>query len=398
MIGCLLQLAVPMLARTGIPPGPEDWAALIVSVTVLVLINAGVGVAAYVILTVPLRRCERARLFIRMLETALARGEPPARAVEVLSRSREGGAKWDCRSLLRRMERGQSLSEALRRSSEFIPSRLIETIAVGERTGRLDKVLPVCRQAMEGARSRTRAAVSYMILFLGGGSLTVTGVTGILGVFIVPKYQAMLKDLVGDEPLPAAFDVLAGPWIGWLMGAISIGLLLWLIGYSRGLGLTRVLHLHGLVDVLDSCLPWRRARRLCDFSSMLSILLDAGVPEDEALSLAAQSTASWTMRVRTAQALRELERGVPLPEAVGRIDSRGELRWRLANGAHGPDGFRKALAGWHAALAARADQLEQAGAHLLSTGILLLNAAVVGVICVSVFQILIGFIDRMAPW
>jgi hypothetical protein len=94
----------------------------------------------------------------------------------------------------------------------------------------------------------------------------------------------------------------------------------------------------------------------------------------------------------------ELERGVKLTEAVRRLDDSGEFHWRLTNATHGSGGFLSALSGWHDALEAKAFQEEQAVAQLITTALVFLNGLLVGILAISVFQILIAIIDAGVLW
>jgi type II secretory pathway component PulF len=145
-------------------------------------------------------------------------------------------------------------------------------------------------------------------------------------------------------------------------------------------------------------LPWRRKRLQRDFSAMLAMLLDAGVTEAEAVRLAAGCTANEILIARSDAVAAELAAGAPLTAAVAALDDSGEFRWRLENAAHGHGGFHAALAGWHEALTARAYQQEQAASQLVTTGLVLLNGVVVGVICVGVFQALAAVLAGVGQW
>jgi type II secretory pathway component PulF len=151
-------------------------------------------------------------------------------------------------------------------------------------------------------------------------------------------------------------------------------------------------------DAFSLRLPWRRKRLQRDFSSMLAMLLDAGLPEARAVQLAAASTANRILERRADDVSAALAEGVPLTEAVQRFDSSGELRWRLANAAHSRQGFLDALAGWIEALDAKAFQQEQTAAQLLTSGLVLFNGTLVGLFAVGVFMILTTMIREGALW
>ena len=131
---------------------------------------------------------------------------------------------------------------------------------------------------------------------------------------------------------------------------------------------------------------------------MLAILLDAGVPEAQAVGWAASSTANRVF-VRHAEAVVEqLGAGVPLTEAVQQLDDSGEFRWRLTNAVHAHGGFREALAGWHDWLEAKAFQEEQAVSQVISTGLVLFNGILVGALAIGLFQFLTSIIQEVALW
>jgi type II secretory pathway component PulF len=131
-----------------------------------------------------------------------------------------------------------------------------------------------------------------------------------------------------------------------------------------------------------------------NFSSMLALLLDAGVPEAKALRLAAGCAVNSQFRARAEQAAIELERGVKLTDAVGVFGNSNEFSWRLRNAAAPGRGFAAALAGWHEALAAKAFQQQQAASQLITTGFVILNGVMVGLVALGLFTLLIAILEE----
>ena len=144
-------------------------------------------------------------------------------------------------------------------------------------------------------------------------------------------------------------------------------LALWLAVFLY-IGGPRVVGWFPILERWQFHLPWRRRRMQRDFSHILAMLLDGGLPEAEALKLAAACSANSVFRHHANQALTALRQGVGLPEAVHVMDDSGEFRWRLRNAAATHGGFMRALAGWHESLDARAFQLEQAGLGVHGVG------------------------------
>jgi type II secretory pathway component PulF len=153
-----------------------------------------------------------------------------------------------------------------------------------------------------------------------------------------------------------------------------------------------------LGDRLNCALPWRRKRLQRDFASMLALLLDGGVPEPEAVALAADCTANFLFIRRAQRAIGALKQGVKLTEAIQIMDDSGEFRWRLTNALHAQGGFFKAIAGWNESLDAKAFQQQQATAQVVTSGLVVMNGLFVGTIAVSVFSVLIAIINRGVLW
>ena len=174
-------------------------------------------------------------------------------------------------------------------------------------------------------------------------------------------------------------------------------LLLWLAAFIYIAG-PRVAFWFPVLDRLYFHLPWRRKRMQRDFSTLLAILLDSGVPEPEAVALAADGTANAVFRRRAARAVESLRQGVNLTQAVQSMDDSGEFAWRLANAAHGHTGFLQALAGWHESLDAKAFQQEQAAAHGVTSALVLWSGLFVGAVAISVFMFLISLTSSAVLW
>jgi type II secretory pathway component PulF len=183
---------------------------------------------------------------------------------------------------------------------------------------------------------------------------------------------------------------------------LAVLLIIWLAlaAYIGGPRLHDWLHdqIPGAGDRLLSWLPWRLKRLQRDFSAMLAVLLDAEVPEAEAVTMAADCTANASFRRRALKTGRLLASGTKLPEAIRAMDDSGELRWRLANALQRRGGFLRALAGWHEALDARAFQLEQTAAQVVTTSLVLLNGFIVACIVIAIFSPLIQILNAATLW
>ena len=137
---------------------------------------------------------------------------------------------------------------------------------------------------------------------------------------------------------------------------------------------------------------------LRDFTSVLSVLLDSGVPEAEALNLAGEAADNLVLKGRAARAREMIASGIPLNDAFVAIDGSGELNWRLRNAIRSGNQFSASLGGWHQVLDARAFQHEQTAAQLFTTFLVLFNGAIVGSIALGFFLVLATLMYDATLW
>jgi type II secretory pathway component PulF len=355
----------------------------------------------YFLLTLPLRRNERARMFLDALELGLNQGRTPEAAIThaTLSRDPAFGARFYILGEL--ISKGQRLGQALTTVPRLLPPQVTAMLQAGERIGDIRKVLPTCRQLLRDGVSKVRQGLNYVIIILCVATPAMVVVPFVLRNNVLPKYQAIFADMLPGAALPAFSRLVIGGFGLFTIIQVAIILFLWLVLllYVGGPRFKRWVDklLPGVADRLALLLPWKRKRAQRNFSMMLASLLDAGVPESEAVELASRCTANAVFASRAARVAQALRQGQKLPEAVAALDDEGEFRWRLANAARTKGGFMQALAGWHEALDAKAFQLEQGAAQVTTTLLVLLNGVVVACIVIGVFLPLLQLINS-ALW
>src|SRR5881394_1083205 len=102
--------------------------------------------AVYWLISLPLRRRERARLFLDLLEMGMNDGHTPERATIEVSRSRDSvlGARFHL--LAEHLQSGLRLDEALKRVPRLLPPQVAAMLTIGVELGDVRRVLPACRQ------------------------------------------------------------------------------------------------------------------------------------------------------------------------------------------------------------------------------------------------------------
>jgi hypothetical protein len=353
-----------------------------------------VGAAAalvYYLNSRPLRRQEDARFLLDLIDSALRQGQPIEHHIISLSRSRDASNGVRFHLLAAYLEQGASLIPALERVPELLPPQVLAMLKVGETLGDFSRVLPACRHLLHDGTSQTRALINYQVAFGLVLNPMMLLLLPIISVKVFPIFNTLAAGQ-GIQP-PGAWDNLMKltPFLFLIQMALLLvcyGCAVFLIGGTRFVSWLQagVRPLREWGDWLFLRVPWRRKRLQRDFSAMLGLMLDAGVPEEEALRMAAFGTDNCIFMRRAEKAAAQLRQGVPLPEAVQMLDDSGEFRWRLANGAHGKLGFFAALAGWQDSLDAKAFQLEQGAAQVISTSVVVINAVTVALVATGVLE------------
>jgi len=343
--------------------------------------------------TLPMRRAERARLFLDLLEGALNRGQSVEEMILSIAQSHDQTVGVRFHLLAARIESGLIFGEALEKSARFLPPQIAAMLRAGERLGDLKKVLPACRVILRDRPASVRSAVHYLILVILFFSPLFIFVVTMTTTFVIPKFKEVAAGMsVQLWPLTTFVFALADS--GYLIGIeIIISLLMFsaVLLYIGGPQFARKFQSRSVpvVDWIAWRIPWKQKRLQRNFSAMLAVLLDGGVPEAVAVSLASDCTANEICRRRAQRVLAALEKGVKLDDAVRAFDDTGEFHWRLTNATHAQGGFLNALRGWHEALDAKAFQQEEATAHVVTTGIVILNGALVAMIATAMFGLLV---------
>src|SRR5437867_1367598 len=270
----------------------------------------------YFLLTLPLRRNQRARSFLDLVDPGLKEGRTPEATIIDASASHDRSLGVRFHLLAVHLESGMRLSVALERVPRLLPPQIIAMLKTGERIGDVAKVLPACRQALKGGVSQVRGAINYIILLAFVLTPFSLFVPIFLRIKIIPAYRDVFQGLLEGAALPAFTRFILGEYSVFAIIQIAIVAFVWLamLAYVGGPRLRAWIGsaLPGMPDAVLSRLPWRQKRLERDFSAMLAVLLDAQVPETEAVSLAAESTANMTVARRAEKVRALLKDGVKL--------------------------------------------------------------------------------------
>ena len=350
------------------------------------------------LLSLPMRRRDAALFFLDLLETVLQRGQPVEPAIISAAENHDRSIGVRFFMMATRIEGGARLGEALDQEPRFLPPQINAILRAGEKLGDLKKVLPACREVLRIAPDTVRTTMHYMVAILLLFAPAASGMICLVSVMVVPKF----KEVAAGANVPL-----------WPLTTFVFGNTFWLVAYEAvvfcALAAVTFIYIGGpgfvrsfqfgrfpVVDWIAWQVPWKQKKLLRTFSAMLAVLLDGGVPEAEAIRLAGECTANEICRRRVRRVTAALERGIKLDDAVGAFDDSGEFRWRLTNAIHARGGFLQALRGWHEALEARAFQQEEAATHVATSGLVILNGVLVGLVVTAMFGVLIVMMKAAA--
>src|SRR3989442_15682346 len=141
-------------------------------------------------------------IFTRQLATLIDSGLPLLRSLNVLAKQeRDKVLKNTINKLADSVQSGSTFSETLAQHPSIFNDLYVDMVKAGELGGVLELVL--CRLAgfQEKAakiKNKVVAAMVYPIIVM----TMAISIMGFLLVFIVPKFEAIFHDMLGDKPLP----------------------------------------------------------------------------------------------------------------------------------------------------------------------------------------------------
>ncbi len=334
--------------------------------------------AFYYLIGIPIRRQERARLFLDLLAAGLKHGHSPEHTILSLSSSRDPMLGVRFHWLATHMQHGDRFIEALEKTPFYLPKNVVAMMRAGIVAGDLGKVIPACEPMLRDGLSQMRAAISYHMLLAFSFSPIL-----LFALLISQRSQTALSEIVTSfghsMPSLKMWEALCALWMLIYVGVTSL-LFFQAVSHYGGQRFTRWYndkYTKRMDDLCDVIIPWRRLRIHRDFTAILACLLDADVPEETSILIAADCVDNYRIRKNAQQAVAELQQGVKLPDVLKKFDDTGELHWRMSNACHASKGFYQALTGWHETLSARAFEKEQSASHRMTTLLLFLAGSVV---------------------
>src|SRR5205823_11895617 len=149
-------------------------------------------------------------IFTRQLATLIDSGLPLLRSLNVLAKQeRDKVLKNTINKLADSVQSGGTFSDALALHPRIFNDLYINMVKAGEVGGVMELVLTRLSEFQEKANKIKNKVVSAMVYPIIVMTMAV-GIMAFLLVFIVPKFEAIFHDMLGDKPLPAVTTFVIG--------------------------------------------------------------------------------------------------------------------------------------------------------------------------------------------
>jgi type IV pilus assembly protein PilC len=239
-------------------------------------------------------------IFTRQLATLIDAGLPLLRGLNVLAKQeRDSVLKNTINQLADSVQGGSTFSEGLAQHPRLFNDLYVNMVRAGELGGVLEVVLTRLAEFQEKAqkiKNKVVAAMVYPIIVL----ILAVGILAFLLVFIVPRFEAIFHDMLGDRPLPAitVFVIRMSNFVQnqW---ALLLGMVLGALVLSKVAARTRAGRL--VLDRFKLRTPLFgdliRKTSISRFSRTLGTLVTSGVPILQALTIT-RETAGNTVIAR----------------------------------------------------------------------------------------------------
>jgi type IV pilus assembly protein PilC len=227
-------------------------------------------------------------IFTRQLATLIDAGLPLLRSLNVLAKQERSKVfKNTINKLGDAVQGGNTFSDALALHPRVFNNLYVNMVKAGEVGGVLELVLNRLSEFQEKAakvKNKVIGAMVYPIIVI----TMAVGIMGFLLVFIVPKFEAIFHDMLGDKPLPpiTTFVIGASNFVK-NHGLILVGATVAAVAVYKFVGRTGGGRF--LIDSFKLRMPLfgdlNRKTAISRFARTLGTLVTSGVPILQALNI-----------------------------------------------------------------------------------------------------------------
>jgi len=239
-------------------------------------------------------------IFTRQLATLIDAGLPLLRGLNVLAKQeRDVVLKGTITKLADSVQGGSTFSEGLSQHPRLFNDLYVNMVKAGELGGVLEVVLTRLAEFQEKAqkiKNKVKAAMVYPVIVL----ILAMAIMTFLLIFIVPKFEQIFHDMLGDKPLPTITlfvinisSFMKNHW-GILLGAIAVLIAGYKFAARTRAGRTAIDKIKLRAPLFGDLI---RKTSISRFSRTLGTLVTSGVPILQALNIT-RETAGNTVIAR----------------------------------------------------------------------------------------------------
>lgn len=246
-------------------------------------------------------------IFARQMSGLINAGLPIMRTLAILIEQTEDKRLQPALIQVRSdVESGSSFSAALARHPDTFPPLMLSIVRVGETGGFLGTALASVAENYKREaelQNKIRSATTYPVIVL------IIAMIGVLAMvtFVVPVFKSMFEGIGGELPLPTQILVTISNNMWWVLPLLAVVIGVAWVWWSRNKNSEQM---RRVVDPIKLKLPvfGKLATKIAvaRFARNLSMMLDAGVPIIQALSIVAQASNNWKIE----QAIREVQESI----------------------------------------------------------------------------------------
>lgn len=259
-------------------------------------------------------------IFTRQLATLIDAGLPLLRGLNVLAKQeRDSVFKNTINKLAESVQDGSTFSEGLAQHPRIFNDLYVNMVKAGELGGVLDLVLARLAEFQEKAqkvKNKVAAAMVYPVIVL---SLAVA-ILAFLLIFIVPKFETIFHDMLGDKPLPAitllvigVSDFMQEQW-AVLLGSVVVVFAGYKIAARTRAG-------RAVIDNIKLRAPLfgdlNRKTSISRFSRTLGTLVTSGVPILQALEITRETAGNTAIAQAISQVHDSVKEGETIVQPLG---------------------------------------------------------------------------------
>src|SRR5438445_11294794 len=281
-------------------------------------------------------------IFRRQLATLIEAGLPLLRSLNVLAKQeRDAVLKRTINKLADGVQGGNTFSDALSLHPPIFNDLYVNMVKAGELGGVLEVVLNRLAEFQEKAakiKNRVKSAMVYPVIVIS----MAFAIMAFLLVFIVPKFEAIFHDMLGNKPLPAVTTfvinlskLVQNHWLVLIGAIVAVGAVYKFLARTRG-G-------KSVIDRFKLQMPLfgdvARKTASSRFSRLLGTLVNSGVSILQALTITRETAGNTVIanaisdvhdRVKEGESIvQPLETSGAFPPMVSSMSDVGEETGQL---------------------------------------------------------------------